>query len=48
VLPSTLDEPMEGQHPAVRQMRMGFQNDKPLPEALVRRAKRDQAASRGG
>ena len=38
VLPQTLNEPMEGQYPVVRQMRYGFQNDAPLPEDLVRRA----------
>lgn len=38
VMPATGDEPIDEQHPVVRQMRLGFQNDKPLPEDLTRRA----------
>lgn len=37
-LPATWQEPVEEQHPVIAQLRKGFRNDAPLPEALARQA----------
>lgn len=38
MLPATWDEPLEAQHPVIRQLRRGLANDVPLAEDVVRRA----------
>ncbi|GAB3410718.1 sulfatase-like hydrolase/transferase [Flindersiella endophytica] len=37
-LPPTWQEPIEGQHPVIAQLRKGFRNDEPIPEEVARRA----------
>jgi choline-sulfatase len=37
-LPETWDEPLAGQHPAIRHLRWAFRNDAPLPAEVQRRA----------
>lgn len=37
-LPPTWQEPIETQHPVIAQLRKGFRNDEPIPEALARQA----------
>lgn len=37
-LPATFNEPLDQQHPAIQQLRRGWRNDEPLPEATQRLA----------